>query len=259
MQIQSDAILVSLATSIGLTIVITLSFCFLRPYNTYVYAPRLKNAGIGRAPPPLQRGFFAWVKPIVTIHENDYLEVVGPDAAIFLRFASMCRNIFVALTIFGCAIIIPINILAGKDFYNKFDGVPILAKITPLYVFGEAAWAYVACAYIFDAIVAGFLWANYKAVVQLRRKHFESKNYQNSLHARTVLVSNRTPLSLMLVDVVRSQAFPRAREMLIILSGLSVFFVARHTFCRRTLPMTLRSFWILLENMMVPCEGSNII
>lgn len=219
MQIQSDAVIVSLATSVGMTIVITLSFCFLRPYNAYVYAPRLKHAGAWKAPPALQRGFFAWLKPIVTSHENDYLEIVGPDAAVFIRFASMCRNIFVTLTIFGCAIILPINILAGKDLYSNFDGVPILAKITPLYVVGEAAWAYVVCAYIFDAIVAIFLWANYKDVVQLRRKYFESKYYQDSQHARTVLVSIKIALSFISADAIRSQAFRRTRKILIVLSA----------------------------------------
>ena len=179
----------SLATSLGFTILITLIFCFLRPYNTNVYAPRLKHFNAERTPPPLKRGFFAWVKPIIKAHEKDYLEVVGPDAAIFIRFASMCRNIFLALTIFGCAIILPTNILAGKNLYSKFDGVPTLAKITPQYVIGEAAWAYVICAYIFDGIVAYYLLANYKAVVNLRRKFFESSDYQGSLHARTVMVS----------------------------------------------------------------------
>lgn len=104
----------------------------------------------------------------------------------------MCRNIFTVLTIIGCTIIIPVNIFGGKELYSVFDGVPALAKITPQYVIGEAAWAYVACAYIFDAVVACFLWLNYKHYVQLRRRFFESIEYQSSLHACTLMVSFRT-------------------------------------------------------------------
>ena len=164
-------------------------FCFIRPHNSTVYAPRLKQSCSTKILPKLRRGLFSWVEPVIKIHENDYVDAIGLDATLFIRFASMCRNIFIVLTIVGCGIIIPVNVFSGKELYNVFDGVPAIAKITPQYVFGEAAWAYVVCAYIFDSVVAYFLWSNYKGFVKLKNNLYESIGYQRSLHARTLMVS----------------------------------------------------------------------
>ena len=114
LQIQSDAVLASVATSFVITIVIALIFCLLRPWNTVVYAPRLRHADEKHAPPPVGKGLFAWVTPVIKTKEQAVIEKVGLDAAIFLRFIKMCRNIFLVLSIIGCAILIPVNVVTGN-------------------------------------------------------------------------------------------------------------------------------------------------
>lgn len=168
-----------------------LVFCFVRPHNSNVYAPRLKQANSLISLPQLRPGLFSWVEPIIKIYEDDYVNSVGLDATLFIRFTSMCRNIFIALTVVGCGIIIPVNVFSGKELYNAFDGVPAIAKITPQYIFGEAAWAYVICAYVFDSIIFYFLWSNYKVYVKLRKNFYERIEYQRSPQARTLMVSVR--------------------------------------------------------------------
>ncbi len=114
LQIQSDAVLASVATSFAITIVIALIFCLLRPWNTVVYAPRLRHADEKHAPPPVGKGLFAWVTPVIKTKEQAVIEKVGLDAAIFLRFIKMCRNMFLILTIVGCSILIPVNVVTGN-------------------------------------------------------------------------------------------------------------------------------------------------
>jgi hypothetical protein len=114
MQIQSDAVLASVATSFAITIVIALIFCLLRPWNTVVYAPRLRHADEKHAPPPVGKGLFAWVIPVIKTKEQAVIEKVGLDAAIFLRFIKMCRNMFLVLSIIGCSILIPVNVVTGN-------------------------------------------------------------------------------------------------------------------------------------------------
>jgi hypothetical protein len=60
--------------------------------------------------------------------------------------------------------------------------------MTPLFIFGGGLWAQVVVAWATNIIVGYFLWANYRRVHQLRRRYFESPDYQASLHARTVLM-----------------------------------------------------------------------
>jgi hypothetical protein len=101
----------------------------------------------------------------------------------------MLRNIFLVLTVFGCGILIPVNVLGGHDVYEQYGNVATLMKFTPQYIFGGKFWAFVAVAYLFQATVCAFVWWNYRKVWKLRRAYFNSVDYRASLHSRTLLVS----------------------------------------------------------------------
>jgi len=126
---------------------------------------------------------------VIRTREEVLVEKVGLDAAIFMRFTRMCRNVFLILSVLGCAIIIPLNITGGKGF-NNWDQFSVFVKMSPQFVWGKAYWALVVLAYAFDLIMCGFLWWNYRAVVRLRRKYFDSPEYQASLHARTLMITD---------------------------------------------------------------------
>ncbi|KAK0620954.1 hypothetical protein B0T14DRAFT_567672 [Immersiella caudata] len=182
--LQQTSVYVALASSLGITAAIALAFSFVRPYNTVVYAPKLKHADEKHAPPPLGKGIFAWITPLWSTTEQELVNLVGMDASIFMRFTRMLRNIFVILSVIGCCILIPVNLTKGVFFKDASE----LSRIGPANVWGEAHWATVVVAWLFNIIVCGFLWWNYRKVLQLRRKYFESEEYQQSLHARTLML-----------------------------------------------------------------------
>src|SRR4051794_32381989 len=131
------------------------------------------------------KGMFAWVGPILTTKEQELVTLIGLDATVFLRVLRMCRNLFLSLSVVGCAILIPTNLAKGT-----FTGpVNIITKVSPINTFGQANWAITICAWLFNIVLAGFLWWNYRAVLKLRRQYYESSEYQASLHARTLMVS----------------------------------------------------------------------
>ena len=132
---------------------------------------------------------FAWLKPVLRTKESELVECIGLDAAIFLRFTKLCRNIFICLSIIGCGVMIPLNLTQSN--MSSRDTLSAFATMTPLYIKTEAAWSQVVCAWCFDIIVVFFLWRNYKAVAALRRRYFQSSDYQRSLHARTLMVCLR--------------------------------------------------------------------
>ncbi|KAH6856860.1 hypothetical protein B0I37DRAFT_306222 [Chaetomium sp. MPI-CAGE-AT-0009] len=182
---QSDvyAVFAALGSSLGVTAAIAICFSFLRPYNSVVYAPKLKHADEKHAPPPLGKGVFAWIAPLWSTSELDMVNLVGMDAALFMRFTRMCRNIFLVLTLIGCAILIPIywvNCAVNEPRW--------LMKITPKDVWASTHWATVAFAYLLTFVVCGFLWWNYRKVLELRRLYLKSEEYQHSLHARTLML-----------------------------------------------------------------------
>jgi hypothetical protein len=173
-----------LGTSIGFTLLLAFGFSLLRPYNSVVYSPKLKIADERHAPPPMGKGMLAWVAPVLRTKEQDLVDLIGLDATVFLRILRMCRNIFLAITILGCGILIPINLSQGQ----KFPSSNAVSKVTPVYTFGSANWGMTICAWLFNIILAGYLWWNYKAVLRLRRQYYDSPEYKSSLHARTLMV-----------------------------------------------------------------------
>ncbi|KAK4495809.1 hypothetical protein PRZ48_013077 [Zasmidium cellare] len=186
-QSQSDSAVASLGFSLGLAVLVALLFCFLRPYNNVVYAPRAKYADSKHAPPPVSKGLFGWIPPLLRTKEQDLVERVGLDAAVFMRVCRMLRNIFSIVAILACGIIIPVNILGATGKQN--DGLGWFTKIQPIYTVGSKSyWAYVVVSYAIDGIIMFFLWINYRAILKLRRDYFNSQDYQRSLHARTLLV-----------------------------------------------------------------------
>lgn len=139
------------------------------------------------------KGLFAWYKPVFKTNEDAYVEKIGLDATVFLRFGRMCRNMFIVLAIVGCAVIIPVNVIKSVEFQNKLHGVEAdkaIFLMTPRDLFGRIFWAFVVLAYLFDIIVCGFLWWTYRGVYRLRRNYLESAEYQSTLHSRTLLITH---------------------------------------------------------------------
>ncbi|KAK4619650.1 hypothetical protein CLAFUW4_11581 [Fulvia fulva] len=188
---SADSTLASLIFSLVTAAVIALLFCFLRPYNSVVYAPRAKYADAKHAPPPVPKGLFAWIPPLIKTKEQDIVERVGLDAAVFMRVNRMLRNVFAIIAVLGCAIIIPAN-LVGASKAKTPPGVNFFLRMTPQYSWGQTKtfWAHVVTAYFFDGVIIYFLWFNYRHVAKMRREYFNSQDYQRSLHARTLMVTD---------------------------------------------------------------------
>lgn len=183
---MTTALWTSLFASVILTLVLGLIFSILRPHHAAVYAPRLKRASKDHVPPPVGKGFLSWLGPVLKTNEAQTVNAAGLDAAVFLRFTRMCRNMFLVLTIIGCSVLIPTNWTGADKSLAK--GQPGFVLMSPQIVFGPPLWAQVVCAWVFDVVVAYFLWSNYRAVRRLRRAYFESDEYQSRLHSRTLLV-----------------------------------------------------------------------
>ena len=135
----------------------------------------------------MDKGLFGWLHAVVRTKEPELVDKVGLDAALFMRFTRMLRNIFTALTAVGVGILLPLNLFGSRNA----TGQSWLSRLTPMYSFGSSTfWAYIVVAYLFDIIICYFVWRNYRAVLRLRRAYFDSDDYQRSRHARTLLLTD---------------------------------------------------------------------
>lgn len=185
----------ALGISLGVTVFIAICFSFVRPYNQAIYAPKLKHADEKHAPPPIGKKPWSWVTPLAKTNEAALMQQIGMDATIFLRFIRMCRNMFLVLALIGVSILLPVNLSQSvRQYDNKSPPIDWTLQITPRDVYGQPQWAQVVVAWAFNIVIIAFLWFNYTKVLQLRRQYFESEDYQNSLHSRTLMVSHPVPL-----------------------------------------------------------------
>lgn len=186
----TDAFLASLGSSLGISALIFLAWCVVRPYHSVVYAPKLRHADSKHAPPPVGKGYFSWLAPLVKCHEDDLINMgIGLDAVIFLRFMRLCRTLFFWLGILGCIIMIPVNVTCNEKSGHHFEpNKRWFTLMSPTFAWGECMWAHVVIAWVFDAIILYFLWKNYREVVRLRKNYHKSPEYTRSLHSRTLMV-----------------------------------------------------------------------
>lgn len=184
--LKSSSLYSAIGFSVGFTLFLAVCFSLLRPHNQAVYAPKVKHADDKHAPPTIGKSLFAWVPPVLHTNEDVLMQTVGMDATIFIRFMRMCRNMFLVLSLVGVCLLIPAH-LKNAAVRDKSE-LGWLTNISPLNVFGRAQWYQVAAAYLFDIIVAVFLWWNYRKIAMLRRKYFETDEFQSSLHSRTLML-----------------------------------------------------------------------
>lgn len=182
----------ALGISLGFTAFTAIAFSLLRPYNQAIYAPKLKHADEKHAPPPIGKAPWSWVSAIWSAKEEHLIQVIGMDAVVFLRFCRMCRNMFLTLTITGIGILVPVHVTGQTDVGQGQDKNPEMwvTLATPEFIWGQPIWAQVVVAWLFNIIVGGYLWWNYRKILYLRRKYFEGEEYQNSLHSRTLMVGS---------------------------------------------------------------------
>lgn len=64
-----------------------------------------------------------------------------------------------------------------------------LSTLTIANVKGNLLYAHVAMSYVICFITFWFIWVNYKKVVELKHAYFRSKEYTNSLHARSIMIT----------------------------------------------------------------------
>ncbi|CAG8838540.1 35517_t:CDS:1, partial [Racocetra persica] len=141
--------------------------------------------------PPIPPGLFSWIKVTIFLPDEFYLTRVGLDALMYIRFLRMSFQFLLFNAIIVGLILMPINYLAG----GSGDGVEIfsinnipVSKLQPL-------WAHMICTYLVSISWMYLSYKNYYDYMILHRDHLLKKVNNDSITARTVMVS-RLPHNL---------------------------------------------------------------
>ncbi|GAA5914365.1 uncharacterized protein JCM6883_003166 [Sporobolomyces salmoneus] len=188
-KVAPGAVGIQLALMVVIGLAALAAFSVLRPNNSNVYMPKVKYSEDEKRPPKLGKGITDWIPPVLHASEAELMNTIGLDSVAYLRFLRMCRNMFLCIGVLCCAVLIPVNVV-----YNlknvKAENRNYLLMLTMENVRGDWLWAHVVGTYLLTLIVFWFIWRNYSAIVTLRWQWFRSKTYQESLHARSLLITS---------------------------------------------------------------------
>lgn len=159
------------------------------------------------------------------MREADFAAIAGTDAAVFLRFVRMLRNIITAMAAVCAVTLIPTDIAynimhpaasasasassttptstgatrraaassaaTGTDATDS--GISVdqdrFMFVTMALVQGASLWAHVVMTYLVTLIALAFIFVNYRQVIRLRHRYFTSYEYQSSYFSRTLMVT----------------------------------------------------------------------
>ncbi|BGP43319.1 hypothetical protein JCM10450v2_007469 [Rhodotorula kratochvilovae] len=188
-KVAPGAVGIQLALMVGVGLAALCAFSILRPNNSVVYQPKVKYAADEKRPPKIGKGLLDWVAPVLKTGEQDMLATIGLDSVTYLRFLRMCRNMFLCIAALTCAILIPINVTYNLKYVNSGDRNYLL-MLTMSKVRGNWLWAHVVGTYLLTVIAFFFIWRNYDAIVKLRWQWFRSPAYQDTLYARSLMITH---------------------------------------------------------------------
>lgn len=135
--------------------------------------------------------------PVWSCPDRDLVDKIGLDAVVFIRFIRMCRQVFMAMAIIGCGVLIPINVIA--TYRAQPNGETPQDKIAMLSINGITdlnwIWGHVGAMWAFTAILMYAMYHGYATFLKYRIQYFESDAYQENMASRTVMLAG-LPASL---------------------------------------------------------------
>ena len=139
-------------------------------------------------PKKLPRTLFGWIFPVLKTPESFVLHTLGLDAIMFLRFYKTCMYAFLAMSVFGLVVMIPINWAWEKESnvsYNVLMLTLNAQESTSNYIV-----AHIVAAYVNSIIGYFFLKPICPSNSFSLRWHFLLKARRSHLWARTIMFEN---------------------------------------------------------------------
>ncbi|KAG0278849.1 hypothetical protein BGZ95_002955, partial [Linnemannia exigua] len=134
--------------------------------------------------------FLGWIMPTIRIPEEFYINNIGLDAVMFLRFLKMCLQFCIFNGIIIGIILLPIHYTAGGDSQEvqRFSILNVLEDSNLL-------WAHVFLTYLASISWMFLLFKNYWQWMDLRREYTLQRIRQGEIAERSIFIS-RLPSNL---------------------------------------------------------------
>ncbi|KAK9765223.1 hypothetical protein K7432_006621 [Basidiobolus ranarum] len=182
--------LVGVATQLGLASAITFSGFLAFEINRrwqltqHLYQSRCyleKNA----TPMPPSRPL-AWVWTSLTLTENFYLNNVGLDAVMYIRFLNMAFQLLLFTVLTVGAILMPLNFFAQQAILVDVEKM----SIGNIPDGSNMLWVHWLLTYFFSISTLYLLFKNTRDYIEMRTVYLQNQARKGCIHARTVIVTH---------------------------------------------------------------------
>lgn len=179
-------------TTLGLLLFFT--FCFIRYKFPIFFSVRsYKNRKIRKLP----NDMFSWIRILISINNDQLLQVIGLESYVFLCFFRMSIKILLSLSVLGLCILSPIRYLLIGSFDRDNSSVNFITKYITVFEPDKGKdensepIIYLAIStvftYIFTIIIFYFLFKETNHIIKTRQRFLGS---QRSITDRTIFIKN---------------------------------------------------------------------
>jgi hypothetical protein len=212
-----DAFVSSLYVNVLFGLFFLLCFCLLRTRLPSIYSPRERVMRGSQRPPALPPGLFDWIRPLMRLEERTLTASAGLDATMYLRFLHLSFQLFAVASVFGCGIVLPVNLYYDNLYYAELDdgtvtmadtdvvtapqpgalsniSRPLLDRLSMTHMRDASPmlWLHFTFVYFLTAYALSLIHENFRGFADLRH---DSMLRDRQIHHRWILVDN-IPLDL---------------------------------------------------------------
>lgn len=189
----------SLITAIAIFAVQVVLFLLIKDRFARIYQPRTYLVPERERTKPTPPGWWAWIAPVLTTSNSDFVQKCGLDAYFFLRYLRTLLKIFVPGALVILPILIPLNLVDGRGARFALGQQENASNVTGL---DQLAWGNVAPDHTgrywahWLLALALVIWVCYvsfdelRGYIRMRQAYMTSPQHRLRASATTVLVSS---------------------------------------------------------------------
>ncbi|KEF53133.1 uncharacterized protein A1O9_11041 [Exophiala aquamarina CBS 119918] len=189
----------SLITAIAIFGIQVLIFLLIKDRFARIYQPRTYLVPERERTKPVAPGWWAWVAPVLTTSNSDFVQKCGLDAYFFLRYLRTLLKIFVPGALVILPILIPLNLVDGRGARFALGQQENASNVTGLdqLAWGNVApdhtgryWAHWLLALALVVWVCYVSFDELRGYIRMRQAYMTSPQHRLRASATTVLVSS---------------------------------------------------------------------
>lgn len=177
----------NLVVNVFIAIAVLIIFAQVRTKYPWCFESRrvlnVRKRGIN--PPPLPNNAFGWMLTMYRMDDQTILHVAGLDSLMLIKFYRLCVQLFGVCTIFGIAILLPVNFTASEDSNLDAFNSMAMGNIPDQ---SHRFWAHLIIAYFFAFVFYHLSWKTWKEYIALRAQYM--KHWALNGGGLSVLVHN---------------------------------------------------------------------